>query len=112
MRTTPVSTSNPFAGSAVYLHTADYSRSRSFEPEIDELELEPDELRYLDESQADSRLSDLHFLREYILNTAAYIESLESELGDTSEEFWQEREQAYRIVTDLLIDIYLAGYED
>jgi len=49
---------------------------------------------------------DLRFLRDFILSTAMYVEQLESLLCDTSDDFWEAREQAYRIITALLIRHY------
>jgi hypothetical protein len=49
---------------------------------------------------------DLRFLRDFILSSAMYVEQLESLLCDTSDDFWEAREQAYRIITALLIRHY------
>jgi hypothetical protein len=48
--------------------------------------------------------SDLRFLRNFILNAGEYVEELESIAGDTSDDFWQAREHAYKIVTAILMD--------
>ncbi len=49
---------------------------------------------------------DLRFLRDFILGSAIYIEQLESFLSECSDDFWEDREHAYRIVTALLIRHY------
>jgi hypothetical protein len=49
---------------------------------------------------------DLRFLRDFILSSAMYVEQLEAFLSDTSDDFWEAREQAYRIITALLIRHY------
>jgi hypothetical protein len=49
---------------------------------------------------------DLRFLRDFILSSAMYVEQLESFLCDSSDDFWEAREQAYRIITALLIRHY------
>jgi hypothetical protein len=49
---------------------------------------------------------DLRFLRDFILSSAMYVEQLESMLCDTSDDFWEAREHAYRIITALLIRHY------
>ena|ERR1019366_2358537 len=49
---------------------------------------------------------DLRFLRDFILSSAMYVEQLEAFLCDTSDDFWEAREQAYRIITALLIRHY------
>jgi hypothetical protein len=49
---------------------------------------------------------DLRFLRDFILSSAMYVEQLEAFLFGSSDDFWQAREQAYRIITALLIRHY------
>ena len=49
---------------------------------------------------------DLRFLRDFILSSAMYVEQLEAFLCNTSDDFWEAREQAYRIITALLIRHY------
>ncbi len=49
---------------------------------------------------------DLRFLRDFILSSAMYVEQLEAFLCDSSDDFWEAREQAYRIITALLIRHY------
>jgi hypothetical protein len=49
---------------------------------------------------------DLRFLRDFILSSAMYVEQLEAFLCDSSDDFWQAREHAYRIITALLIRHY------
>jgi len=49
---------------------------------------------------------DLRFLRDFILGTAMYVEELESLVCDASDDFWEAREHAYRIITALLIRQY------
>ena len=49
---------------------------------------------------------DLRFLRDFILGTAMYVEQLEATLCEQSDEFWQAREHAYRIITAVLIRHY------
>jgi hypothetical protein len=49
---------------------------------------------------------DLRFLRDFILSSAMYVEQLEAFLCDSSNDFWEAREQAYRIITALLIRHY------
>ncbi len=49
---------------------------------------------------------DLRFLRDFILGTAMYVEQLEAIASEQSDEFWQAREHAYRIVTAVLIRHY------
>ena len=54
----------------------------------------------------------LRFLRDFIIGSGAYVEELESETCDRSDEYWESRDEAYRIITGLLIDTYryeLAG---
>ena len=48
----------------------------------------------------------LRYLRDFILGSAAYVEELEAAVCDTSDEYWEAREHAYRIITGLLIDLY------
>jgi len=55
---------------------------------------------------------DLRFLRDFILGMGMYVDQLESLLSDTSEEFWQAREHAYRIVTNMLIKNFLYELEE
>jgi hypothetical protein len=61
---------------------------RSLEPHIAG-ELTPDQLL---------------FLSNFIKDTAFYIEQLESYVGEYLDEFWEDREYAYHLTTDLLID--------
>jgi hypothetical protein len=49
---------------------------------------------------------DLRFLRDFILSSAMYVEELESLVCDQSDDFWEAREHAYRIITALLIRHY------
>ena len=49
---------------------------------------------------------DIRFLREFIVSSALYVEQLEDEICERSDEFWESREHAYRIITGLLIDLY------
>jgi len=49
---------------------------------------------------------DLRFLRDFILGSAMYVEELESVVYKTSDDFWEAREHAYRIITALLIRHY------
>ena len=49
---------------------------------------------------------DLRFLRDFILGTAMYVEQLEAIANEQSDEFWQAREHAYRIITAVLIRHY------
>jgi|GEM_PF-3915332 hypothetical protein len=49
---------------------------------------------------------DLRFLRDFILSTALYVEQLEAFVCDSSDDFWEAREHAYRIITALLIRQY------
>ncbi len=49
---------------------------------------------------------DLRFLRDFILGTAMYVEELESLASEQSDDFWEAREHAYRIITALLIRHY------
>jgi len=49
---------------------------------------------------------DLRFLRDFILNMGDYVEELESIAGDTSDDFWQAREHAYRIAATMLEDYF------
>src|SRR5687768_14670239 len=46
----------------------------------------------------------LLFLSNFIKETAFYIEQLESYIGEYLDEFWEDREYAYHLTTDLLID--------
>ena len=46
----------------------------------------------------------LLFLSNFIRDTAFYIEHLESYIGEYLDEFWEDREYAYHLTTDLLID--------
>ncbi len=50
--------------------------------------------------------ADLRFVRDFILGSAAYVEELENFACDRSDEYWEAREHAYRIITGLLIDVY------
>ena len=49
---------------------------------------------------------DIRVLRDFVINSALYVEQLENEVCERSDEFWEAREHAYRIVTGLLIDLY------
>jgi hypothetical protein len=49
---------------------------------------------------------DLRYLRDFILSSAMYVEQLEAFLCDSSDDFWEARELAYRIITALLIRHY------
>ncbi|GEM_PF-3961785 len=53
--------------------------------------------------------ADLRFLRDFILGSAFYVEQLEMYLCDSSDDFWQAREHAYRIITAALIHEYEFG---
>lgn len=46
----------------------------------------------------------LLFLSNFIKDTAFYVEQLESYIGEYLDEFWEDREYAYHLTTDLLID--------
>ena len=46
----------------------------------------------------------LLFLTNFIKDTAFYVEQLESYIGEYLDEFWEDREYAYHLTTDLLID--------
>lgn len=50
--------------------------------------------------------ADLRFIRDFILGSAAYVEELENTVCDRSDEYWEAREHAYRIITGLLIELY------
>lgn len=56
----------------------------------------------------------LLFLTNFIKDTAFYVEQLESYIGEYLDDFWEEREHAYHLTTDLLIDVlqHEAGLED
>ncbi len=54
---------------------------------------------------------DLRFLRDFILSSAMYVEELESLVCDSSDDFWEAREHAYRIVTSMLITHFLYEME-
>lgn len=45
------------------------------------------------------------FLCNFIKETAFYVEQLESHLGEYLNQFWEEREYAYQLTTDMLVDI-------
>jgi hypothetical protein len=49
-------------------------------------------------------MADLDYLRFFIIHSADYVEELESAVCDRSDEFWDSREHAYRIITGMLID--------
>jgi hypothetical protein len=48
-------------------------------------------------------LEDLDYLRFFIIHSADYVEELESAICERSDQFWEYREHAYRIITGLLI---------
>lgn len=48
----------------------------------------------------------LRALRDFILNCSDYVAQLERRLGDERLEFWEAREHAYHIVSQLLIELY------
>jgi hypothetical protein len=56
--------------------------------------------------------TDLRFLRDFILSSAMYIEQLEAIANHMSDEFWEAREHAYKIVTGLLIEHFWYDMED
>jgi transcription termination factor NusB len=51
----------------------------------------------------DQELVDLEYLAHFVDGTAFYAEALEDEIGELLEDFWQAREHAHQIVTDLLL---------
>jgi hypothetical protein len=79
-------------------------RNKSLFPGVpDDIEDEID----VEELMEDPSFSeDINYLREFILSTALYVEELENSICDRSDEFWEAREHAYRIITGLLIDLY------
>ena len=89
------SSNEPFAPSSGFSNEFDYD-----DPEIDFGDPFPESPELLlDESE-------LRFLRDFILSCALYVEELECALSDRSDEFWEAREHAYRIITSLLIDVF------
>ncbi len=44
------------------------------------------------------------FLSNFIKETAFYMEHLESFIGEYLDQFWEDREYAYHLMTDMLID--------
>jgi hypothetical protein len=46
---------------------------------------------------------DVHFLDKFTHETAFYIEELENRIGEELTDYWESREHATRILTDLLI---------
>lgn len=46
----------------------------------------------------------LLFLSNFIKETAFYMEQLESYIGEYLDQFWEDREYAYHLMTDMLID--------
>ncbi len=101
-------TNRPLSPSSGFSNEFDYD-----DPEVDfdDPEIDFDDLiTEHDELVRDE--SDLRFLRDFILSCALYVEELENALCDRSEEFWETREHAYRIITGLLVDVFryeLAG---
>ena len=81
--------------------TSDYDDPEYDDPGIERLELYGDEQKSWPVIE-----SDLRFLRDFILHCALYIEELEADAEDTSPDFWEAREHAYRIITSLLVDVY------
>ncbi|HEY3876377.1 MAG TPA: hypothetical protein VGM92_12955 [Candidatus Kapabacteria bacterium] len=49
---------------------------------------------------------DLRFLRDFILSSATYVEQLESLVCESSDDFWEGREHAYRLITNILLGYY------
>ena len=49
---------------------------------------------------------DFRFLRDFILGSAMYVEQLENLVSESSDEFWEAREHAYRLITNALIGFY------
>ncbi|MDP4198319.1 MAG: hypothetical protein Q8922_04625 [Bacteroidota bacterium] len=79
-----------------------------FDYDISEFDYDDPELGdlFLDTPDPFRDESDLRFLRDFILSCALYVEELESALCDRSDNFWEAREHAYRIITSLLIDVF------
>lgn len=48
-------------------------------------------------------LDGLDFVRYFIISSTLYVEELEGALKERNDEFWDAREKAYRIVTNMLI---------
>lgn len=98
----------PLSPSSGFSNEFDYD-----DPEIDydDPEVDFDDL-FSDSDELIRDESELRFLRDFILSCALYVEELECALCDRSEEFWEAREHAYRIITGLLVDVFryeLAG---
>ena len=47
--------------------------------------------------------NDIDFLSDFIKVSAFYVEDLEDYLGEELDDFWQSREHALQIVTDLIL---------
>ncbi|GEM_PF-4409355 len=92
--------------------TTSYADEPLFEDNFDELQdLDEDDLDHYDDAFPFSE-GDLRFLRDFILSSATYVEELESLVCDSSEDFWEAREHAYRIVTAALINYFLYEMEE
>ena len=87
-----------------------HTRQQPFDADI-ALEIEDDfepEFDSIGENNVQLSLpeADLRFVRDFILGSATYVEELENAVCDRSDEYWEAREHAYRIITSLLIDVY------
>jgi hypothetical protein len=56
--------------------------------------------------------ASLRFLRDFILNCSLYVSELEETVRRESSDFWEAREHAYQIVSELLIDLYQQEQEE
>ncbi|HWF43757.1 MAG TPA: hypothetical protein VG537_03855 [Candidatus Kapabacteria bacterium] len=82
-------------------------QNKGFFPAIPEEDEDPlDEI--LDEEEIAGLLSveDINYIRDFIVGSALYVEELENQISERSDDFWESREHAYRIITGLLIDLY------
>jgi hypothetical protein len=81
--------------------------NKSFFPATSDEDEDPlDEI--LNEEEIAGRLSveDINYIRDFIVGSALYVEELETQISERSDDFWESREHAYRIITGLLIDLY------
>jgi len=100
MMTSTLNPSKTCRESDVYLHKSLFPVYHDeFEDDIDQPEME----NFDDD---DHFAENINYLREFILSSALYVESLENAVCDRSDEYWEAREHAYRIITAMLIDLY------
>ena len=67
---------------------------------------DPDLMDLYEPEEPWADVDDIRFVRDFILNSSLYISDLEAALGEARHEFWEAREHAYRIVSQILSDLY------